>query len=409
MTDENNKVTLVVNGSTIYEHWIDCSITAELSAIARSFSVTITAHLPQAQTVLTQFKLGDTVQVMIGSDLVLTGYIEQLPVSYDASSVTASIAGRSKTCDLVDCCVCPPGRAVKLSSSSGWSSKTKPESGRVVTPPSVSAISWRQQKLETIIAQMIAPYDVKFVVESGELSEVRSHDADPTKTVLENLKNLVQKDDLFLIDTPQGNLSVVAKGSKTAADALILGKNVLSGSASFDGSQLFSEYRVLGQGSGSDSKTGKAVSTYSGSTTNTVMPRLRIKTEDNSGQGSDPSCLRQAEGDMLYDAAQFYKTSYTVQGWRQSDGSLWEVNSLVNVTDELLGLDAVQMLITRVTYSISESGMTTQLELVPPAGFRAETSKGSDSTSKGWKGKSGKKKTSSSTTKDLSFIKGKDE
>jgi prophage tail gpP-like protein len=111
---------------------------------------------------------------------------------------------------------------------------------------------------------------------------------------------------------------------------------------------------------------------------------------------------------MLFDAMQFYRTSYTVQGWRQSDGSLWEVNSLVKVTDELLGLEMMTMLITKVTYTINESGLITQLECVPPDGFRAETSS-SGSDSKGWKGKSGKAKTSKETSKDLSFIKGKNE
>lgn len=406
MTDENNKVTLIVNGSTVYEHWIDCSITSELTAIARSFSVSITAKLPEGIATLSQFKLGDTVQVNIGADTVLTGYIEQMPVSYDAGSVQASIAGRSKTCDLIDCCVCPPGRSITSSGTSGWRSKTSPES-RIVSAPSTSAISWRQQKLETIIAQMIAPYDIKLVIPEGELSEVRDHDCDPTKTVLENLKNLVTKDDLFLMDTTQGNLAVVKKGAKSASDMLILGQNVLSASASFDGSQLFSEYRTLGQGSGSDTKTGKTVSTYSGSVTNTLMPRLRVKTTDNKGQGSDPSCARQAQGDMLYDASQFYKCSYKVQGWRQSDGSLWEVNSLVTVTDDFLGFSQMQMLITKVTFSISDSdGMVTDLDLVPPDGFRKETSAEQD---KGWKGKSGTKKTSSATTRDLSFIKGKND
>jgi len=403
----DNKVTLLVNGSSVYEHWIDCSITSELSALARSFSVTITANLPQGKSILQQFHLGDTVQVMIGADVVCTGYIEALPVSYDANSVSASISGRSKTCDLVDCSVCPPGRAITMSTSGGWSSKLKPEKGRIVPAPAVSAISWRQQKLETIIAQMAAPFDIKFVVENGSLSEVRDHDCDPTQTVLENLKNLVQKDDLFLMDTPQGNLTVVQKGSKTATDMLVLGKNVLSGSASFDGSKLYSEYRTLGQGSGTDTKTGKAVSTYNASCTNTLVPRFRIKTTDNKGQGSNPSCQRQSDGDMLFDAMQFYRTSYSVQGWRQSDGSLWEVNSLVKVTDELLGLEMMTMLITKVIYTINEGGLITQLECVPPDGFRAETSPSSEN--KGWKGKSGKAKTSKETSKDLSFIKGKNE
>ncbi len=103
MTDEN-KVRIIVNGEAAeYEHWTDVSITSELNTLARSFQVGTTAKLPQSATLLRSFKLGDEIQIYIGNDLVLTGYVDALPISYNATSVAAAIAGRSRTEDLVDC------------------------------------------------------------------------------------------------------------------------------------------------------------------------------------------------------------------------------------------------------------------------------------------------------------------
>lgn len=159
--DERNKVRLLINGQDFYEHWSSVSITSELNALARAFQVSVTAKLPNSLPTVRQFNLGDHVQVFVGTDLVLSGYLEQLPISYNARNVTATLAGRSKTCDLVDCSVMVAGRQIAAQNANSWAKATAPIAGRLVQAPQVSATSWRQQSVETIIAQLIAPYDIK--------------------------------------------------------------------------------------------------------------------------------------------------------------------------------------------------------------------------------------------------------
>lgn len=62
-----------------------------------------------AQSEIPKFTSGDEIQLTIGDDLVLTGFIDSTPISYNGTSVTASVVGRSKTEDLVDCNVAPQG------------------------------------------------------------------------------------------------------------------------------------------------------------------------------------------------------------------------------------------------------------------------------------------------------------
>ena len=112
-----NRVRLVaLNTKEEYTYWTSISITSELNTLARSFSIGVTAKLPKAK-LPTKFKVGDPIQVYIDDDLVLSGYIDATPISYDANSVTATISGRSKTEDIVDCNPLPEGQAISFNSS----------------------------------------------------------------------------------------------------------------------------------------------------------------------------------------------------------------------------------------------------------------------------------------------------
>ena len=64
-------------------------------------------------------------------------------------------------------------------------------------------------------------------------------------------------------------------------------------------------------------------------------------------------------------------TTYTVQGWRQTNGALWKHNTLVRVIDPIIGFDRI-MLIARVTYTLTEAGMITNMEVGPPDSFEPE-------------------------------------
>ncbi|MNW14852.1 phage late control protein GPD [compost metagenome] len=63
-------------------------------------------------------------------------------------------------------------------------------------------------------------------------------------------------------------------------------------------------------------------------------------------------------------------TTYQVQGWRQSNGDLWRHNTLVRVIDPVLEIDG-DMLISKVTYSLSAQGSITTLQVAPPHTFDA--------------------------------------
>lgn len=99
--NNDNEVSLNINGN-IFKYWKTVSITTELNTVASAFSVNA---FSKSSLMIDGLKSGRPVTVKIGEDTVLTGYIEQTPVSYSATSANVGIAGRSKTCDLIDCTV----------------------------------------------------------------------------------------------------------------------------------------------------------------------------------------------------------------------------------------------------------------------------------------------------------------
>ena len=105
----NDDVTLRVNGRE-WGGWTSVRIGAGIERLARDYSVEITREWPGGDGVTSlqlRVKNGDRVEVLIGDDLVITGWVEATPVRYDARSISTGISGRSITADLIDCAADP--------------------------------------------------------------------------------------------------------------------------------------------------------------------------------------------------------------------------------------------------------------------------------------------------------------
>ncbi|HFT1339753.1 TPA: baseplate J/gp47 family protein [Escherichia coli] len=91
----NDNVTLRVNGRE-WNGWTSVRIGAGIERLARDFSVEITRQWPGDEGITTlqpRIKNGSKVEVLIGDELVITGWVEATPVRYDARSVSTGIAG----------------------------------------------------------------------------------------------------------------------------------------------------------------------------------------------------------------------------------------------------------------------------------------------------------------------------
>ena len=362
----DNEVSLKVNGVK-YKFWTSVSITSELNTIAPAFSVNA---FSKSSLMIDGLKSGRPVTVKIGEDTVLTGYIEQTPVSYSATSANVGITGRSKTCDLIDCTVMVDDPNISYE-------KPNTSNSNYVSCPQNAATEYKNVALETIIAQLIMPYGIKLVNETKPLTKKRNFSAKHEDTVLKALQNLTSTENLLFFGNENGDLVVTEKGKLTADDALVLGQNILTGDASFDASKIYKYYRAVGQDKGVTGKTGHAASSHNYTAVDDNVSRTRLLTKKVQGAADTAKCKVTAEGDRDYNRDQYFKITYKVQGWRQSTGKLWTINSLVDIKDDFLGIDtqrSQKFLITRVVFNLTENeGMTTTLDVIPPNGWRLET------------------------------------
>lgn len=338
--DEQNAVTLSVDGLE-YGGWKEVEISAGLERQARDFRLGITWRWP-GQEVVRPIRQGAQCEVRIGNDLVLTGWVFATPINHDANQISLSVSGRSLAADLVDCAaVNKPGQ-------------------------------WKNQGVLSIVRDLAAPYGLQVSSEISATSKLSDHTIEPGETAFESIDRLLTLFRVFSTDDARGQVVLASVGSQGRAfDAIEVGKNVLTGSAGLDFSGVFSEYQVLGQRSGNDKAFGEKAAEVSATVTDTRTTRRRTHIIHQTGQMTDELAQSRANWERGNRMGKALQTTYTVQGWRQSNGALWRHNTVVRVIDPLIGFDR-DMVIAEVTYSLSDSGMTTTLVVGPPEGYEPE-------------------------------------
>lgn len=337
MTTSNNAVRLLVGGQE-FGGWKAVAIQAGIERQVRDFDLTITNDWPGNTDIPRRVHPGDVCEVYIGGDKVLTGYVDATPISYDGTSVTVGVRGRSKTADLVDCAaVNSPGQ-------------------------------WRAAKLERIAAELAKPYSVE-VTSEVDTGAALTHAIEQGETVFESIERMLKLRQQLATDDAEGRLVFIEVGSTgTATTALELGENILRCDAPLDYKDVFTEYVVKGQRPGSDDEFGDTVAGETATITDDTISRRRVLVIKQGGESTSASATDRVRYERAHRKAKALETTYTVNGWRQADGTLWKHNMLVRVRDGAVGFDD-EFVIAEIQYQLSESGMLTVLKVGPKDGY----------------------------------------
>lgn len=334
----NNTVILKVNGKK-YENWLDVSITCALQSLARTFTVSATRN---KEDLTLGIQPQDEVQVFIGDDPVLTGYVTKREVSYSASGVSLAISGASKTVDLQDCCM-----------------------------PHGMANSYKNQTHEQNLTAVCKPFGVG-VVDQVKSVDRRNLEFAPTETVGSAITRYLQKNGILLTDDEAGNLVIAQAGSGgDSYDALELGKNILEGKRTQDVSKRFSNYVTLGQAANPTSELPVSANQLKAMARDSEVRRARWFVKQESGNASTEILQKKTQIIKYASIGESDTLNYKVQGWRQSNGELWKVNSFVHVEDSLAEEDgSLRKVIQSITYSLGSDGSTVALSLCDEIKFQ---------------------------------------
>lgn len=334
----DSTLTLLINNKN-FQGWKSVRVTSGIQRAARDFSLSISERFPGQEQPL-RIVPGNSCQILIGSEVVLTGYVDTVAISHSKDSHEIAVTGRSKTQDLIDCGAQPPWGNIK------------------------------EKSIMEIADQLAAPYKVDIVdAMGGDTETIPELGVTHGSTVFSVIESAARMKALLVTDDAEGRLLLTRAGTIKATTGLELGKNILAANATFDHRKRFSRYEVRGQNKGSDTTQGKTITEPKAVIEDQTILRERVKYISAERLTDGARAEDRGRWEAAVSAGKSVSVSATVHGWRQENGDLWKSNTLVPFKDSLLTIDR-ELLITEVVYTLSEAGMITTLTLTPKESYQ---------------------------------------
>ena len=318
--------------------WTDVRVTRGIERVPSDFEIGLTERYPGEADDVT-VKPGDPCQVMIGGDLVVTGYVDQLENNISGTQHRVVVRGRGKCEDLVD-------------SAAEW------PNGQI---PTATVLQ--------IAQKLAAPLNitVNALVDTGK--PVPMFALIHGETVYEIIDRICRYRGLLAYEDETGALVFAHAGTTSAASGFVLGQNVIEATAHFRMDESFSDYYAYAQAIDIFADPG-GLPDKPAHITDFSVPRHRVMAivaESTTG-GLDIANARAAWECNRRHARQMSVT-IIADSWRDLAGALWRPNTLAGVSLPSLKIDKVQWLISEVTYKRGEDGTTCELMLAAPAAF----------------------------------------
>lgn len=315
-------------GGKIFAGWKSFSIVKSIETLTGTFSLSVTDNWTGLKEPW-PIRPGDEVGVYIGTDLLITGYVDSVENKISASERTIEVAGRDVTGDLVDCSV-----------DNGY--------------------QFNNIKLEKLCAHLVKPFNfvVTTKVQTGAAIPIVAVTAGDS--IFETAEKRVRQKGFLIVTNKLGELEIISPGSVRGSTALVQGVNILTASLTKDIKDRFSLYKVKVQNNFGDVQAFQTL----GMATDAAVPRARTLVLKGETQMDSAHAKKRAQYEAIVRAARGTKVNVQVQGFRQADNSIWEVNQLVRVNAPSIGLESEELLVTDVSFSLEEgSGSVTTLGL----------------------------------------------
>lgn len=340
---------MVVDGR-VFSDWTAVTVTRSLDRMSDTFSVRYTDReaLDGEMLSIEEF---DAVEIKLAGECVLTGFVDNVSISYDAKQHSFTATGRSKTGQLVDC------SAIH-------------ETG-----------SWEETGILDIANDLMAPFDLTTQIgddaaDDATIGDIidrsfqlfRKFSIEQGETVFSALDRMAKLRGLLWTARADGQPALTKNGSRRAASGLEYGKNILRGQRRADVRDRFSDYIVLSQSAGDNAFNGDSARGGFAQATDEAVPLNRPMVFISEGTAASGDLVRRSEWERNTRGGKSRTLIYTVVGWTDGE-AVWRPNLLIDVDDRFFRVED-QLLISEVRLSMSpDEGRRTELTLVPPAAF----------------------------------------
>ncbi|AYQ89186.1 Mu P family protein [Burkholderia gladioli] len=333
--------------------WLTVRMTRGIERCPSDFEVSYTEPYPGINDILVQE--GDWVEVKLGADTVMTGFVDRCTISITSHEHSLRVNGRSRCQDIVDCAAYLPG-------------------GQLLN-----------MTVDQIAAALCAPFGVTVSVAAGTdvgppISQLNVAVGERPYDLLELI---CRYRGLLLYDMPDGNLMLAAGGDSKQSGPVAIGTRVTSSgfkeginveSVTFVRSmdERYSQYDAAyaGLDTFKDSGDGGLIVAHGSDDT---VPRFRyhaIISEQVAGGAA--IAADRVNWEIAYRYGRSFPVRLVTDSWRDSAGDLYEPNVLVDIDLPSLKLPPKRWLIAEVTYRRDEQGTHAELLIMPPEAFYQE-------------------------------------
>lgn len=328
-------VTLTVGGKS-YDGWKTINVKRSLEQFSGSFDLGISETWP-GTLAARAVTVGEECQVLLGSIPVITGYVDDVLPTYSATSHEVVIQGRDRAADLIDC-------------------SAEHKSGE-----------WKDRTLVQIAEDLARPYGVGVIAEVDVGQRFTRFRLNDGESVWEALARAGRMRGLFFMSDGLGNLLITRAGTRRCVTSLVKGVNIESGAGIFSQRDRYQTYVVKAQHTGTPFSDGEENSARRFKVQDQQVGRHRLLILLADDEADTDTCRQRATWEKNVRIGGSRRGRFSVQGWTQENGTLWQPNRLVSVKDEFLGLsEPTDLLIVNVTYKKDKDGTTTEIEVVPP-------------------------------------------
>jgi prophage tail gpP-like protein len=358
-----DEVTIQV-GPTRFQGWQTVSITKSCETMPNSWALTASAQFLGDDKALAGTKPGQACLIYIGSDLVITGWIDRRSISIDAHNHTIMLSGRGITRNLVDC------------------------AADLVNDPALKGGQTNSTSLLDLAQKLSNAYGI--TVRMGvagmdpgvAIPQYQVRLADTPYSIIESAARYAG----FLVyEDSKGLLVLDRVGTQAHGSGFSLPGHVESMNAELSVDQRYSQYVVVWSGVDQYLQLGALINQRATKEDSNVGEhRLKIIVSEQvaPSPGSpaiqpdpgaqDAIASQRANWEWARRIGRSQAVSITCDSWRDTKNVLWTPNWLAPIEAPAAGVAGVTWVIGTVTYRKDMSGTHADLILMPRDAFEPD-------------------------------------
>lgn len=341
----SDELTLVVGG-TSWSGWQRVNIMRSLDTIPANFTVEVTEKYPVDQQI--SILPGAECEVMIGGDVVVTGYVDRYFAEVSPASHTVRISGRSKSEDLVD-------------AAAFFGSRDQP----TYMVHNATALS--------IAQQLAGQYGVGVNSIAGPGKNIPEFAIQLGETAWEVIDRVIRYSNLLAYDMPDGSVMLAQAGSEAMSSGFVQGVNVERAEVDFTMDQRFSEYEGFKTSAISLTEEGDGHVPRGYIVADPGVPRFRRRIIISEQTSPDQDMLKaRVEWEAMRRMGRSMACIVTCDSWRDGSGTLWQLNHLAPIYLPVLKIPSASWVIGQIVYTRDEDGQHAVVTLMPKEAFLPE-------------------------------------